>query len=226
MKAFLASLGTLFATTPSYGMGAAADILPWLRSALVIIGLASFTYALFSKEFSKSWIFGTAALLIYFLTGIFVGGASVITLLLCLVGGVLLLIEAVVPGFGVAGISGIVLFFLSLALAMDGGIQAVLTFALSAVVVLVMARGLWEKGEGLPVIRKLMGESPAFTKKPLALKVGDVGYSRTQLRPEGIGEFDGEEITVHSAGPLIEGHRKIEVVAIRGRSVSVRAVDE
>ena len=52
------------------------------------------------------------------------------------------------------------------------------------------------------------------------------GYSRTQLRPEGIGEFNGEEITVHSAGPLIEGHRKIEVVAIRGRSVSVRAVDE
>ena len=111
MKALLASLGTYFATTPTYGAGAVADILPWLRSALVIIGLASFTYALFSKEFSKSWIFGTAALLIYFLTGIFVGGASVVTLLLCLVGGILMLVEAIVPGFGVAGISGIVLFF-------------------------------------------------------------------------------------------------------------------
>ncbi|MFR9297088.1 MAG: hypothetical protein ACLVLI_05155, partial [Aedoeadaptatus pacaensis] len=86
MKAFLANIGTLFATTPTtYGTGAMADVLPWLRSVLVIIGLASFTYALFSKEFSKSWIFGTAALLIYFLTGIFVGGASAITLLLCLV---------------------------------------------------------------------------------------------------------------------------------------------
>lgn len=225
MKAFLANISALFATTPAYGTGAVADVLPWLRSALVIIGLASFTYALFSKEFSKSWIFGTAALLLYFLTGIF-GGASVVTLLLCLVGGILMLIEAIVPGFGIAGISGIILFFFSLALAMDDGTQAIFTFVLSAVVVLVMARGLWEKGEGLPVVQKLMGESAPFTRKPLGLKVGDVGYSRTQLRPEGIGEFNGEEITVHSTGPLIEGHRKIEVVAIHGRSISVRAVDE
>ena len=226
MKALLANIGTLFATTPAYGTGAVAEVLPWLRSALVIIGLASFTYALFSKEFSKSWIFGTAALLLYFLTGIFGGGATVVALLLCLVGGILMLVEAIVPGFGIAGISGIILFFLSLALAMDDGIQAIFTFVLSAVVVLVIARGLWEKGEGLSVVQKLMGESAPFTRKPLALKVGDVGYARTQLRPEGIGEFNGEEIIVHSAGPLIEGHRKIEVVAIRGRSISVRAVDE
>lgn len=67
-------------------------------------------------------------MLIYFITGIFGGAASVVTLLLFLASGVLVLVEAIVPGFGIAGISGMALFFVSLALAMDNGVQAMLTF--------------------------------------------------------------------------------------------------
>lgn len=225
MKGFLASFVSLFAAMPVYVAGPGADLLPWLRSALVIIGLASFTYALFSKEFSKSWILGVAALLIYFLTGIFGGAASMITLLLFLASGVLVLVEAIVPGFGIAGISGILLFFASLVLAMDNGVQAMLTFFLSAVVVLLMARGLWEKGESLPVVKRLVGQNEPHREKLVAWKVGDVGISKTQLRPEGIGEFNGEEVTVRSAGPLIEGHRKIEIVSVHGRTISVKEVE-
>lgn len=225
MKLFLTSLVSLFAATPVYAAGPGADLLPWLRSALVIVGLASFTYALFSKKFSKSWIFGAAAMLIYFITGIFGGAASIITLLLFLASGVLVLVEAIVPGFGIAGISGTLLFFISLALAMDNGVQALLTFFLSAVVVLLMARGLWEKGESLPMVKRLMGQDTPKREKLMPWKVGDVGLSRTQLRPEGIGEFNGEEVTVRSTGPLIEGHRKIEIVSVRGRTISVREVD-
>ena len=225
MKHSLAVFLSLFATTPVYAAGPGADLLPWLRSALVLIGLASFTYALFSKTFSKSWIFGAAAILVFFLTGIFGGSASIITLLLFLASGVLVLVEAIVPGFGIAGISGILLFFTSLALAMDNGLQAMLTFFLSAVVVLLMARGLWEKGESLPMVKRLVGQNAPHKEKLMPWKVGDVGISGTQLRPEGIGVFNGEKVTVRSTGPLIEGHRKIEIVSVRGRSISVKGVE-
>ncbi|MDY3118878.1 MAG: hypothetical protein SOW18_04985 [Peptoniphilus sp.] len=213
-----------FAAMSVYAVNYGASVLPWLRLVLVVIGMASFTYALFSKTFSKSWIVGAAALFLYFVTGILGGAASVVTLLLFLASGVLVLMEAIVPGFGIAGISGVALFFISLILAMDDGVWSFMTFFLSAAAVLLMARGLWEKGGSLPFVQRLVGINSPPAKKLPPCKVGDVGLSYTQLRPEGVGLFSGKEVTVRSSGPLIERNRHIEIVSIHGRNISVKEV--
>ena len=125
---------------------------------------------------------------------------------ICLLSGsALVILEVMLPGFGLPGLSGIVLlcagtFFLGKVV---GAALAVIIMAC----LLVVLAGI------------------AFAILHSAAK-GKLYQSSSALRPAGIGEFDGDRYSVVSEGAFIAEGTPIEVLREERGSLVVRAVSE
>ena len=155
--------------------------------------------------------------------------------------GVLLLLAEifVIPGFGVAGIAGLLLVVGSLFSALVGnvGLQfpdahelatAILTMAVTLVLLIVMMFSLGrylprsERFNQLvlaPELSSISGYVSADTVEELR---GQSGQTLTPLRPSGAAEINGERIDVIAAGEFIPAGTAVEVVRVRGSRVEVR----
>lgn len=155
--------------------------------------------------------------------------------------GVLLLMAEifVIPGFGVAGITGLLLIVGSLFAALVGnvGLQfpdthelatAILTMAVTLVLLIVLMFSLGRylpKSERFsqlvlsPELSSISGYVSADTVETLK---GKAGRALTPLRPSGTAEIEGERVDVIAASEFIPAGTDIEVVRVRGSRVEVR----
>ncbi len=186
----------------------------------------------------------------------FLGGtAGVLELLLFISGIVLLGIEAfVIPGFGVFGISGILLTIASLVMASQtfSGISAGAAFdqsltglfpVVSALVTVIVLAALLNRFlPSIPWFNRLIltppgylpeGEGPMLAPavsvaagRDFLLAVGDQGITSTALRPSGKVTFGDQFLDVVSDGPYIDPGNAVEVVSIHGRRIVVRRRSE
>jgi len=182
-----------------------------------------------------------------YLTGL----ADVWEIIIILVGLVLLGIEIfVIPGFGVAGVSGILLVLVGLLATfvptepgrsfpiyvpsmpdtMRFVERGVITMASSLLMSLV---GMYMIGRYLPktpLFRRIVPENPTpsdvLTEDPYrgAARVGDIGEAKTVLRPSGKAMFGPMLVDVITRGEIIEPPCTIEVIERRGIRVVVREV--
>lgn len=152
----------------------------------------------------------------------------------------LLLVELFVfPGFGVAGLSGLVLVVFSLAVSLIGNVgldfpnveqvgSAIWTLAITmgilVALVLVAARWLPQSDRfNQLVLAPELGSAAGFTSAPTdSALVGKVGKALTTLRPAGIAMIEDRRIDVMTAGEYIEAGTTIRVVGARGSRVEVR----
>jgi len=157
--------------------------------------------------------------------------------------GVLLLLAEifVIPGFGVAGITGLILTLFSLGAALIGNVglsfptdgaitQAILTLAGTLVLLIVFGYSL---GRFLPRSQRVnqlilapdlgsaLGYTSADTDDTL---VGQRGMAVTTLRPSGTAEIGGRRVDVVSQSTFVAAGEAIEVVSARGSRVEVRPV--
>ncbi len=186
----------------------------------------------------------------------FLGGtAGVLELLLFISGLVLLGLEAfVIPGFGVFGISGIVLTIASLVMAsqtfsgisagkaFDQSLSGLFPVVSALVTVIVLAALLNRFLPSIPWFNSLIltppgylpeGEGPMLdpavsiaARKELQLDVGDQGVTSTALRPAGKAVFGEQYLDVVSDGSYIDSGNAVEVVSINGRRIVVRRRSE
>ncbi len=154
----------------------------------------------------------------------------------------LLLVEIfVTPGFGVAGILGLILLVASLLAALIGNVglafpsggqiaQASATLAAALVLLVVLAVSL---GKYLPTSNRLSGlilspelsSAEGYTSADTDLSlVGLIGKAVTGLRPSGTAELNGRRVDVIAQGTFIDVGTAIEVVDVRGSRVEVRPV--
>ena len=160
---------------------------------------------------------------------------------LFVVGVGLILVEVfVTPGFGVFGVSGIVLTLGALLIALipnigfqfptDGDItRATTTLAAALVLVALFAVSL---GRMIPRSERLnrlvlgteMASASGFTSADTGDLVGHVGTALTALRPSGTADLDGRRVDVVSEGPFVDSGASVEVVRSRGAVVVVREV--
>lgn len=155
--------------------------------------------------------------------------------------GVLLLMAEifVIPGFGVAGITGLLLVVGSLFAALVGNVglqfpdthelaSAILTMAVTLVLLIVL---MFSIGRYLP-------RSQRFNQLVLAPELSSIagyvssttidelkgksGRTLTPLRPSGAAEIDGERVDVIAASEFIPAGTDVEVVRVRGSRVEVR----
>lgn len=155
--------------------------------------------------------------------------------------GVLLLLAEIliIPGFGVAGIAGLLLVVGSLFAALVGNIglqfpdsqelaSAILTMAVTLVLLIVL---MFSIGRYLPrsqrfnqlvLAPELSSISGYVSSDTIEALKGKSGRTLTPLRPSGAAEIDGERVDVIAASEFISAGTDIEVVRVRGSRVEVR----
>ena len=209
-----------------------------ISSILIMIGI----FGLFAEIKSPGWgVPGTAgliALALFFGSSYILQLASVIEILMFVVGLGLLLLEIfVIPGFGIAGISGIILVIASIFFSMVGenpfiDSEAVsdaivrLSFGLLAAIVLLFLLARFLPKSNL-FKRFILSEEEKATegytsRSNLSELLGTEGVSLTTLRPAGTAEFNGKRVDVVTDSEYIEHGKLVVVTAVEGMRVVVR----
>lgn len=155
---------------------------------------------------------------------------SNLPLILCALAGFgLLLLEAFMPGFGVAGLSGIVLEIVAVYLTWQAhGLTAALVLALVLLVVTGLtvfftyrsvAKGRLSKSDLV-----LNDTQKATETRVSALRawVGKKAVVATPLRPAGFVEVDGERLSAASSGDFIEKGVPVKITGAEGDHLIVQ----
>jgi membrane-bound serine protease (ClpP class) len=157
-----------------------------------------------------------------------------IAVLALLLGVIALVIEIfVLPGFGVAGLAGIILVGWGIFLMAVDVTQATmaLVWALAATVVLIFAGvklfnklNLWKR---LTLDTKQKNDQGYVApREGLAAYVGKTGVALTPLRPSGTAEISGERLDVVTEGDFISPGAAVQVVRVEGTRVLVKGYNK
>ncbi len=155
-----------------------------------------------------------------------------------------------IPGFGVFGVSGVLLMLASLILASETFdsfsteintqkmVRVLATLGLPLVAVIVTSMFIGKYLPKIPILRHIVLSPPVskhagdtsslqldpdlIAKNEKGIYVGKQGVAVTILRPSGKARFDEELVDVITEGPFIEENSPIEIVEVRGNHIVVR----
>lgn len=210
---------------------------------LILVGLVALYLEITTPGFGLPGTVALACFAVVFGANFLLGTVDSLELILFLVGVILLLVEVfLIPGFGVVGISGLVLLALALVLSMQdfvipkvdwqwdllrrNGLVVLGGIVGAAAVLMAIAQFV----PRLSPFRKLalastLDASEGFTAQPKALgelAVGRRGTALTTLRPVGKAEFDGAVMVVQTEGEFLAAGAAVEVVEVSGNRVVVK----
>lgn len=222
----------------------------WMAGFLFFLAIV-FIYIELATMTGFFAILSALAFSIFFWSKMMGGTATGLEIAIFLVGiGCLAMEFFVVPGFGVFGISGVLLVIFSLVmasqtftgfsieydLALAGKTFATLGVALIAV--LIASTILSQYLHRIPFLKDLIltgpgGQShdPAEPRlrpellHPGMAMVGTIGEAATILRPAGKARLNGQLLDVISDGPFIEAGTEVLVVQVQGNRIVVRQAD-
>jgi membrane-bound serine protease (ClpP class) len=213
---------------------------PIISSILIMIGF----FGLFAEIKSPGWgVPGTAgvlALTLFFGSSYILQLASIVEILMFIAGLGLILLEVfVIPGFGIAGIGGILLIIASLFLALVGAdpfldmravsmaiIQLTVALVLSIILIIVLAKFLPRTN----IFKKFVlsfeekSEEGFVSHSTSEELVGKTGKALTDLRPSGTAEIDDKRVDVVTDSEFIEKGSNIEVLEVEGIRVVVKKI--
>ena len=147
--------------------------------------------------------------------------------------GILLLFVEIIllPGFGAAGVPGILLIALGVGLVwLSSGWETAFMYAGGVVIVTIPIAilGLWLAPRtkfGKSFILEAAEKSADGFQAPsqnLVNLVGKTGQAITPLRPAGAALIDGQRVDVVTGGEFIETDAEVEVIVVEGNRVVVR----
>ena len=156
------------------------------------------------------------------------GDWSLLTAFLYVMGIVLLMVEALVPGFGVAGISGIVLVVASVVMISSSFFQAVLIMIGTIAMAVLLIIALYKLGYGKGFMKSMIlsteqkNEEGYVSTKGYEEYLGMRGTVLTPLRSAGTVLIDGKRIDAVSEAEFIDKDVEVEVLKIEGSRIVVR----
>lgn len=225
---------------------------PFVSWLLLFVGLFMLVLELKLPGIGLPAITSALAFLLFFWSHYLSGTADQLEIILFLVGMVCLALELFVfPGFGVFGMSGVLLILTSIVMASHTFVwptqeyeyremgftllQVMLAMVAVAGGALVVARYL----PSLPLLNRLVLKAEPWTSEPtddplakpsmegyesLAYLVGETGRTTTVLRPSGKAKFGELLLDVRADGAYIEPDRLVEVIDVQGSTVIVKQV--
>jgi len=150
-----------------------------------------------------------------------------VCLVLLLIGVGLLIIEMFIPGFGVCGVTALILLALSAVLAVIYVPYGWVFVSLEALVItgllLLIFRYFKKNMQGKLVLGENLNEdSDRYSGMDSFL--GREGVARTTLRPFGTVDFNGVLVDSCSEGEYIEKGRRVKVVEVKNQRVTVSQI--
>lgn len=157
--------------------------------------------------------------------------AHIPALVMMIAGFVLMVVEMYVPGFGLPGISGIVLMVGGIVVMQPNPLQALILVLISVILLSIafsIAMHSISKGRlsrSNLILKAVLGHDQSEEEQDMTYFVGRVGQSRTALRPAGIAEFDGVKLNVVSDGDFVDTQCFVRVQRVDGNRIVVRECD-
>jgi membrane-bound serine protease (ClpP class) len=210
---------------------------PVVSSLLMTVGILGIMLEMRVPGFGIPGGIGLLSLALFFWGHGLVQLAGLEELLLVGLGLILVGVEIfLIPGFGIAGILGIMALIGGLGMSLigtgatwDSVLAALGRVSLSILVAIVATLALLRYFPRLPFGRRLILETnlqatEGYESSPAADHrwLGKQGMAVSDLRPSGIARFDGERVDVVSDGTFIQAGQPLEVVRVDGNRVVVR----
>ncbi len=158
------------------------------------------------------------------------GDWSLLTAFLYVAGLVLLLVEAMMPGFGVAGISGVILVVISVVMISSSFYQAMLILIGTIAIAIALVVALYKLGYGKRYIKSMIlnteqkNEEGYVSAKDNEKYLGMRGTVVTPLRSAGTVLINGKRIDAVSEAEFIDKDMEVEVIKIEGSRIVVKRV--
>lgn len=215
---------------------------PFLSGILIMIIIGGIYFELQTPGVGFPILASIVAVILYFVPNYLNGLAENWEIALFIVGIILIAVEVfVIPGFGIAGILGLIFTLGSLALVMldndffdfsfVGGDQIMLSLAVVSVgflgaIVLMFIGGskLAESSFFKRVaLQEVQDTDKGFTSKPIAVSmIGKKGTTYTVLRPSGKIDIDGVIYDAFTRGNYLDEKIEVEVISDEGTSLKVK----
>ena len=217
-----------------------------LTSLLILIGLIAIFAEVTSPGFGVPGTVGILCFAVIFVANGLLGRVGSVELLLFMLGTILLILEVfVIPGFGIAGISGIGLIAVSLVLSLQTFVIPTFEWEWDAFHrnILIVVGNIFGALIAFGVIAHFVPKFGAFSRLVLAEAqdsnagytvqessleteyVGKQGVAVTPLRPSGKADFEDDTMVVESDGEYIEAGTPIEIASVNGNRITVRRID-
>ncbi|MBC8352683.1 MAG: peptidase [Planctomycetes bacterium] len=237
------------------GVDTAVTILnvPFVTGLLLLVGLIALYVEFSAPGLGAGGLIAAMCFTLFFWSK-FLGGTAVwLEVVLFLLGIAFLLIELfVTPGFGFAGITGMLLLVSSLIMAgqdftiptttreLNTSLQGLVVIVGAGFAFLIGAFGVSHYFGTVPVIGWLQLELPVSGRpdaddegKPNAtndpyqfpVEVGDWGIAESPLRPAGKAIFEAAYVDVVTDGSFVDKGMQVRVVEISGNRIVVREVE-
>lgn len=155
-------------------------------------------------------------------------------LLVCFLVGIgLLVLEAFMPGFGLPGISGIVMEIVAIALTWvnHGPVAALgLTIIVLSLIAIAISMSLRSATKGRLSRSKIIlkdresNEAGYRSAEDMQVFLGKEGETTTVCRPTGMAEFDGVKLNVVSDGEFLPAGTRVRIVQVEGGRIVVRVI--
>ena len=214
---------------------------PIISSLLLTIGMFGLIFEVRSPGWGVGGTLAVIALTLFFGSHYLVNLAQMTEILIFFIGVALLILEAfVIPGFGVAGIAGIICILVSFVLSLVGHVGRIDFTEILNAITLVGISFIFAFALILPVMkflpksktfRKLILDADEKTQKGFRSSpkeyeqfLGETGMAVSTLRPAGIGIFGNRRLDVVAEGEFVEMDSKIKVVKVEGYRILVRKV--
>lgn len=149
-----------------------------------------------------------------------------------IVGTALLITEVFLPGFGGAGIAGVVLEAAAIAMAwfsMGPVAALVVTIVALAVLAVTISFSLHSIAKGklnskLVLREQEKAEEGYVPSDDTGVFVGKEGVVTSSLRPTGMADIDGVKLNVMSAGDYIEKGTRVKITSAQGSKIVVEKI--
>ena len=220
---------------------------PTIAGLLLMLGMGGLYLEVRTPGFGLPGIVGITCLCLFFGSHFVLGMAETIDILLVVAGVVLILIEIfIIPGFGIAGVSGTVFLLLGIYLSLVNFTipqyswdfarlnEVAYSFAVFVVSLTAFIALTWKLMPMMPfygamVLADTMSADAGYIAQDMdeaRAVIGRSGRSVSPLRPTGKGSFDGKKYNVVTRGDFIEKDSAIRIVETQGNRYVVVAVDE
>jgi membrane-bound serine protease (ClpP class) len=201
---------------------------PWVAILLLVTGVIAIGIEFIKPGVTVPGLIGVTCLALFFLGNTLVGTAGLLEVGLALLGILLLIIEAFIPGFGVFGVGGLASMGASIFLAVptqELAFRYLMWTALAFMIALFgVLRGLSKRGLGKALTLESDGKGWVPARTDLSHLVGQEGKALTVLRPAGTAQFGQDKVDVVTEGDYVQPGTAVKVMRVDGARVIVRSV--